>query len=217
MYIYVCAAISIYIHMENGTNRNGNFCLFAANGQQKGQRKIKVCFPWSANDNGNRHLLFQQTCPSMVKGLVGKCFYSQLSGWRCWASWPSAPGVIEQNVDSSLKIPVSSFSHSTCDTSYRRPISSLPSFPLARAFWQHSGTAGQAFSGKWTGFASRTASGNQEFQPKSPWSSWMEIEGGIARISPRACAAWFWCGQSVSSGPVAWRPQAGPCRRWSPF
>jgi hypothetical protein len=46
--------------VENGTNtENGNFCLFAANGNRKWQPSVgllqtetetEVCLPWSAND-----------------------------------------------------------------------------------------------------------------------------------------------------------------------
>jgi hypothetical protein len=46
---------------EKGTKANGNFCLFTANGKHKRQtsvcllqtetEKMKVSFPWSANDN----------------------------------------------------------------------------------------------------------------------------------------------------------------------
>ncbi len=32
-----------------------------------GKQETAVCFPWSANDNGNRRLLFQPTCPSKKK------------------------------------------------------------------------------------------------------------------------------------------------------
>jgi hypothetical protein len=57
--------------------KDGNFRLFAPNGNRKlpfvcckQKRKTEVCFPWSANDNsnrrnGNRLLLFWQTCLSM--------------------------------------------------------------------------------------------------------------------------------------------------------
>ncbi len=41
------------------------FYLFSANGK----RNTEFGFPWSANDkqiNSNQHLLFQQTCPSLV-------------------------------------------------------------------------------------------------------------------------------------------------------
>jgi hypothetical protein len=46
--------------VENGTNtENGNFCLFAANGNRKWQPSVgllqtetetEVCLPWSANE-----------------------------------------------------------------------------------------------------------------------------------------------------------------------
>jgi hypothetical protein len=50
---------------------NSNFCLFAANGNWETanfrlfspiKRKMKVRFPWTAIENGKRHLLCQYTC-----------------------------------------------------------------------------------------------------------------------------------------------------------
>jgi hypothetical protein len=55
MYMYVC----IYIYRKTELTENGNFRLFAANGNGncklspvrcKRKRKTEVCFPWSAND-----------------------------------------------------------------------------------------------------------------------------------------------------------------------
>ncbi len=50
---------------------NSNFCLFAANGKWEtanfrlfsaNKQKMKVCFPWTANENGKQHLLCQHKC-----------------------------------------------------------------------------------------------------------------------------------------------------------
>jgi hypothetical protein len=55
-YIYLYAAISMYsIYTEK--TENGNFRLFSANG------KWKFVFLGQQTMNGNRCLLFQQTCP----------------------------------------------------------------------------------------------------------------------------------------------------------
>jgi hypothetical protein len=53
---------SIHIYTENGTNGNGNFRLFDANGN--GKRKFVLL--GRPTINGNLRLLFQQTCPSML-------------------------------------------------------------------------------------------------------------------------------------------------------
>ncbi len=73
--------IGIYIHcsdiyMESGTNRNGNFCLFAANGKWKWQTSVCLQHTEMKNGslfsfgrqmiNGNQQMLFQQTCTSMI-------------------------------------------------------------------------------------------------------------------------------------------------------
>jgi hypothetical protein len=47
-------------------SENGSFRLFAADG------KRKFVFLGQQTINGNQRLLFQQTCPSMVKGQLGK-------------------------------------------------------------------------------------------------------------------------------------------------
>jgi hypothetical protein len=55
---------------------NGNFRLFAANGKQKRQTSVRLLQMRTENEvdflggqtiNSNRRLLFQQTCPSVVK------------------------------------------------------------------------------------------------------------------------------------------------------
>jgi hypothetical protein len=54
---------------------NGNFRLFAANGKRKRQTSVrllqmrteKVDFLGGQTINSNRRLLFQQSCPSVVK------------------------------------------------------------------------------------------------------------------------------------------------------
>jgi hypothetical protein len=44
-----------------------NFLLFSA----KGKRQTEVCFLGRQTINGNRRLLFLQTCPSMQKSVTG--------------------------------------------------------------------------------------------------------------------------------------------------
>ncbi len=100
IYINVYVALLIYIHIWKMTtficllhirNRNDTlpfiFCW----------RKMEVCFPWMATINGNRRLLFQQTCPSMPA--VPKycpwnywtmpCIHSTNQTWLSWVSFYS--------------------------------------------------------------------------------------------------------------------------------
>ncbi len=55
LYIYICCNFNIHIYTETA-----NFRLFSAN------RKQKLGFLGWQMTNGNQHLLFQQTCLSML-------------------------------------------------------------------------------------------------------------------------------------------------------
>jgi hypothetical protein len=70
--------IYVYLHLwKTGLTEKSNFRLLAANGKQKRhtsvfvlcRRKTKFVFLGWQTINGNRRLLFQQTCPSMIKNI----------------------------------------------------------------------------------------------------------------------------------------------------
>jgi hypothetical protein len=74
-FMYPCFHVSMSPCFRNSANRKQNqlkmFRLFGANGISqtsvcfwKQKRKTEFCFPWSANENSNQRLMFQQTCPS---------------------------------------------------------------------------------------------------------------------------------------------------------
>jgi hypothetical protein len=65
VYSIYTALFSVYLYIgKTELTENGNVCLFAANGN----RNISF-FSDQPTINGNRHLLFQQMCQSMLSSL----------------------------------------------------------------------------------------------------------------------------------------------------
>jgi hypothetical protein len=66
LFIYIDAAVSIYIYTEIRTNENGNFRLFAANGN----RKAEDGFPSSTNDKRRSTFAVSANEPIMPEGRI---------------------------------------------------------------------------------------------------------------------------------------------------